>query len=162
MRGTALTLLACLTLTAISASEAHAGRAPGTTVIRIEVTRTGDVMATLSAGSDTLQRVGLAGVVTRSIFRSGRGCPRQGTDFAIAERATAMGLSRTTFSKRTGSRTYLSHVRPHGAWLRKTLNYAIVSAGLARVSHAGTHTAALRAAQHRAQRSHRGLWSRCN
>lgn len=163
---TARRLATVLSLAVLTAATAPAGaRAGGAArgVTRVEVGSRGAIVLTVSTGGDALRRLRLALIETVQSYRAGRGCVTRATDHDIAELAAAERLGRSMRAIRRHDGTfYVGRRGRRRLRIGRSFNAAVLDLGLARTAvHGGRVASALSAAQARARRSHRGIWSHC-
>jgi hypothetical protein len=146
---------------------AGAGQSVELGVARVDVARSGAIVLFMTGAAESSDRLTLAQVTTRRIYAAGKGCGTRATSYDIAQLADHMKLggSAQLVHERNAARTAVYISPPSGGQFRITasLNYRIVSAGLARVSGPREgYYQQLFAVQTIARKARRGIWTHCS
>lgn len=141
---------------------AEAGAPKAQRLVRVEIARSGAVMAVIGGPSGAV-RLRLAGLRSRSVLKAGRPCVVQPTDFAIGQIANSGGFANATAIVPSGDEGATSaYLAPRGKRFRvkSSLNWKIAAAGLARVTRTRSGRPLLPAQA--SARNHRvGVWGHC-
>ena len=149
---------------AFSAGGASAGAPKAQRVARVEVRRSGTVVATVDQGASSV-KIALVQIRSPRSFAAGRGCAVHPTDYVIGQLANRMGLANgvdlVSGANTPGRSAFLMPAGTAFA-VAASLNGQVVHDGLARVTGAhGRYRSALLLIERDARRHRRGLWSRC-